>query len=115
MNICVISQRYPYKDNMEFVFVKKLVDEWAKMGHRCVVITDFSWTTYLRKRIEYKPIHYRDEATPGIFVDVYNPRIISSKLNCCGVSLDLWIASRAIERQIEELGISFDFHLWLWL
>ena len=58
MNICIVTQRYPYNDNMEFVFVKKIVDEWAKMGHRCVVITDFSWTTYLRKRIDYKPLHY---------------------------------------------------------
>lgn len=108
MNICVISQRYPYKDNMEFVFVKKLVDEWAKMGHRCVVITDFSWTTYLRKRIDYRPSHYRDEVAQGIFVDVYNPRIITSKLVFRDVSFDFWMASCAIERQIERLGIQID-------
>lgn len=109
MNICIITQRYPYKNNMEFVFVKKLVDEWAKMGHRCVVITDFSWTTYLRKRIEFKPKHYRDEVVPGVFVDVYNPRLITTKLLLGDFSLDLWLASNVIGRQISRLDIKFDF------
>ena len=26
MNICIVTPRYPYKDKMEFVFVKKLVE-----------------------------------------------------------------------------------------
>lgn len=109
MNICIISPRYPYKDNMEFVFVKKLVDEWAKMGHRCVVITCFPLITYLRKRIEHKPSHYTDEITPGVVVEVYNPRIFNTKLNVGAVSLDHWTSSRAVEKQIKKLGIKFDF------
>lgn len=109
MNICIIAQRYPYKDNMEFVFVKKLVDEWAKMGHRCVVFTDFSWTTYLRKRLEFKPKHYRDEVAPGVFVDVYNPRFLTTKVHFGYFSLDLWLAKRAVERQMKLLDIEFDF------
>ncbi len=109
MNICIIAPRYPYKDNMEFVFVKKLVDEWAKMGHRCVVITCFPLITYLRKRIGHKPCHYNDEITPGVMVDVYNPRIVNTKIKIGEVSLDLWACSRALERQVKKLGIKFDF------
>lgn len=109
MNICIITPRYPYKNNMEFVFVKKLIDEWAKMGHRCVVITDFSWTTFLRNRIEYRPKYYRDEVVPGTYVDVYNPRYFTIKLFEKSFSFDLWLAKRAVEKQIKHTGIRFDF------
>lgn len=108
MNICIITMRYPYKDNMEFVFVKKLVDEWAKMGHRCVVITPFPQVTYWRKRIKYKPKYYRDEIAPGIYVDVYNPRIFNTQLTVKGVEQSNRAASRAVERQIHRTRIQFD-------
>lgn len=109
MNICIITPRYPYKKNMEFVFVKKLVDEWAKMGHKCVVITDFSLTTFLRRRIEFRPIHYRYIVDDNCFVDVYNPRSISTRLRTSKLSIDLWMETIAFERQIRKLGIDFDF------
>jgi len=109
MNICIISPRYPYKDNMEFIFVKKLVDEWAKMGHRCVVVTCLSLTTYLRGRIVYKPKHYCYEVSPGNTVDVYTPRSITTKLKWHGVSLDSYIETRVIERQLNSINIEFDF------
>lgn len=109
MNICIIAPRYPYKDNMEFVFVKKLVDEWAKIGHRCVVVTDFSLTTYLRNRIEYKPRHYIDEISKNVTVEIYNPRVISTKLQIGGFSVDNYQSILAIERQLDRLHIKFDF------
>ena len=93
---------------MEFVFVKKLVDEWAKMGHRCVVITPFPQVTYWRKRIKYKPKYYRDEIALGIYVDVFNPRIFNTQLTFYGVEQSGWAASRAVERQIERTRIKFD-------
>ena len=109
MNILILSQRYPYKGNMEFVFVKKVVDEWAKKGNRCVVVAPFPQITYLRKRIEFRPKHYRDEVAPGFFVDVYNPRYFNTKLNCCRVSLSTLSASYAVESLINRLKINFDF------
>lgn len=109
MNICIISPRYPYKDNMEFVFVKKLVDEWANMGHRCVVITDFSWTVYLRKNIDFKPRYYRDEIAPNIFVDVYNPRCVTTRIGIKDYSFDSWITSKIIGRQLKKLKFKIDF------
>lgn len=109
MNICILSQRYPYKDNMEFVFVKKLVDEWAKMGHQCTVVTMFSLTTFLRKRIKYKPRYYKYEVPPGINVKVFNPRTISfKKTGIRGVSLDDWVSARVFERLMHRLDNDFD-------
>lgn len=110
MNICIVSQRYPYQDNMEFVFVKKLVDEWAKMGHRCVVVTEMPWQVYLRKHIQYKPAYYRDEVAPGVFVDVYNPR--SFNIPGAGKLNKVWSRynpQNAFERLLKNLNIRFDF------
>lgn len=43
MNICIITSRYPSKYNdSDFVFVKKLVDEFARQGNNCVVVSPFS-------------------------------------------------------------------------
>ena len=109
MNICIISQRYPYKDNMEFVFVKKIVDEWAKDGHRCVVITTMPWATYFRGHIKYKPSYYRYEVAAGNYVEVYNPRYINTGFNIAGVALDQWMAAGVIEKQLIRLKIKFDF------
>ena len=94
---------------MEFVFVKKLVDEWAKMGHRCVVITEFPLMTYLRKRISYKPQHYTYKVQPGVEVEVYNPCTLNLKWTVGDVSVGRWLASRSIDRQIKRTGIKFDF------
>lgn len=109
MNICILAQRYPYKDNMEFVFVKKLVDEWAKMGHHCTVVTFFSLTTFLRKRIKYKPRYYQYEVSSGTTVKVFNPRFISFQNTCIkGVSLGSWASTRVFERLMRRLDIEFD-------
>ena len=107
-NILVISPRYPYKDNMGYVFVKKLVDEWVKNGYHCVVISDFSLSSYIRKRIDFRPREYKDKVLPGMNVDVYNPRIITTNIKINNISLDGYFATRAIERQINKLGIHFD-------
>jgi glycosyltransferase involved in cell wall biosynthesis len=94
---------------MEIVFVKKLVDEWAKMGHRCVVVTEFPLMTYLHKRIAFKPRHYTDDVAPEAVVDVYTPRVLNIPLMFRDVEVGRWLASRSIKRQIKRLGIQFDF------
>lgn len=96
---------------MEFVFVKKIVDEWAKMGHRCFVIsTDFSWVTYLRKRIQYRPKHYRDEVAQNVYVDVYNPRVLSlAGFSSQGVSFERCLMNKFLERTIKNIGVKIDF------
>ena len=94
---------------MSFVFVKKLVDEWTRNGHKCVVVSVFSWVSYLRKRISYKPGYYKDEVAPRVTVDVYNARFITSKLRIGDVSVDDWLASRATSKIIERTGLKYDF------
>ena len=47
MNICIVTYKYPNTCNpSDFVFVKKLVDEFAKQGHKCVVLCPFNCLHY---------------------------------------------------------------------
>lgn len=109
MNICIITPRYPFKDDMSFVFVKKLVDEWAKTGHNCTVVTSFSLMAYYKKHLNYRPKYYRDEVAPGVSVDVYNLRTWSfGNLMLRGVSINDWIFSRILNRHMKYLKKRFD-------
>lgn len=94
---------------MEFVFVKKIVDEWARMGHHCVVVTTFSLSAFFRNRIEYKPRHYVYEVAPGITVDVYNPRCVTIKATFRGVSFDSYMEKKVVEHLLNRIDIRFDF------
>lgn len=46
MNICVVCSDYPSKKSSTFSFVKQLVDEFARQGHKCYVVSPFSITRY---------------------------------------------------------------------
>lgn len=108
MNICIVTGRYPYQDNMEFVFVKKLVDEWAKMGHHCVVVTSFSLSVYLRGRQQYRPYHYSYYVDGGNSVDVYCPRTWTIGMKVGEVSFDWWLSTRVFNRLMAKLSVPFD-------
>ena len=109
MNICILSHRYPYKDNMVHVFVKKLVDEWARQGHTCVVVSPLSRLQILLGKEMDAPEHERQEVSEGVFVDVYRPVFFDlPKLKICGVSASLNLKQSYIEKSIDKTGIKFD-------
>ena len=105
MNICIISPHYPYMDNMSYVFVKKLVDEWARMGHRCVVLTPFSLTSYFRRINPFVPVHYTDDTVTDNPVEVYNPRYVSlPRLHLWGFEVNSCVVSRVLYGTLKEMG-----------
>ena len=105
MNICIISPNYPYKDSMSYIFVKKLVCEWAKMGHRCVVLTPFSLTSYVRKIKKYVPWHYIDDTISENPVEVYNPRYFSlPKIEIGGAELNEVVVSRMMLQVLKKVS-----------
>lgn len=109
MNICIVVTRYPYKDNMVHVFVKKIVDEWAKNGHKCVVIAPMSRTKLLLNMESYAPEYEKQIIQDDIFVEVYRPRFISlPKLFVAGVSVSSYLEQNIIERTVKSIGIKFD-------
>ena len=109
MRICILSHRYPYKGNMVHVFVKKIVDEWALMGHQCVVISPLSVIRQLAGKEMAAPEVEHQSIADGITVDVYRPRYYTiPKLHICGVDINSYCAQRAIEKLIKKYNLQFD-------
>lgn len=109
MNICILSTRYPYKDNMVHVFVKKLVDEWAKSGNQCVVISPISQTKVWLGKEGNMPYHEKQEISNGIFVDVYRPRYFHlPNLKFHGVTLTNMSYQKAVDDTISMTGLKYD-------
>ena len=109
MNICIISHRYPYKGNMVHVFIKKLVDEWAKMGHTCVVIAPLSIVHLMIGKEKGAPKKQTTSVNNGRSVVVYRPRYYTiPKLKLFGISINANTEQRCIEKTIKKTGIEFD-------
>ena len=95
---------------MVHVFVKKVVEEWAKAGHRCVVISPVSRIKMLLGKDLLMPYHEIQEVSPSIRVDVIRPRYIDFPyLRFQGVSLTQMSRRISIERAILKTQIDFDF------
>lgn len=68
MKICIVSYMYPSEySSSDFVFVKNLVDEFARQGHECVVVSPF-WT------LKYK--HWNKLMTSYFVDDKYKVAMI---------------------------------------
>jgi glycosyltransferase involved in cell wall biosynthesis len=94
---------------MVHVFVKKLVDEWAKMGHTCVVISPLSMIQVWACKEKKAPQFERQLIESGVYVDVYRPRYYSiPKIKISNVSLSGYSQQCCIERTIKKIGIRFD-------
>lgn len=110
MNICILSTRYPFRNNMVHVFVKKLVEEWALAGHHCVVISPVNRIKVLFGKEEKLPYFEKQEVSNGIVVEVYRPSYLSIPyLEFRGVSFAKWSRSYSIEKTIEKTDLCFDF------
>lgn len=109
MRICVLCHRYPYKDHTVHVFVKNLVDQWALMGHQCVVISPLSMVHTLAGKEKAAPKVEHQKVAEGITVDVFRPRYYTvPKLSILGISLNEYCVQRCIEKTIGKNKLHFD-------
>lgn len=109
MNICIITPGYPYKSIVSFEFVRKIVNEWARSGHYCVVISPQSITTQLKGKEKRVPCYYEEEVDEGKLVHVFRPKYISLGWNTYwGYSPSLFTGRRAIEKCLSKQNVKFD-------
>ncbi len=107
MNILIISPSYPDRYKVHYPFVKQLVDEFARQGHKCSVIAPYSIT---KNRRFYKSIE-----SDGM-VTVYRPNYLSfSNMRIGGVSLSVFFRRKAVIRATQKLPQKPDIvycHFW---
>ena len=115
-HICFISSGYPYKENNDFVFVKKLVDAIADQGVHCSVISPKSISNGFIRKTPISPRYSAYNTKGGKQVEVYRPRTISfSNLKIGKIKLSSWISSRVVRhtaRKLKQAPDVFYGHFW---
>ena len=82
MNILIITPDYPTERENNYAFVEQLVNEWARVGHHCTVVSTYS----ISKHKHFCPFHTSKTIGSGK-VDIYRPNTISfSNFQFMGVS-----------------------------
>lgn len=107
MNILVITPDYPDRYKVHYPFVKQLVDEFARQGHKCFVNVPYSIT----KNKRFYPAKEYDGD-----VMVYRPNHLSfSNLKIGKVRLSDFFRRKAIKRATKWLPVKPDVvycHFW---
>lgn len=110
MNIAVITYDYPDSKRPVYPFVKALVDEWGKLGHKVSVISPFS-VTRARHLTMYKEQEHPES------VSIIRPKIVSLsyRLKYNGESLTDRIHRKAVNKTLNKMLIKPDViycHFW---
>lgn len=108
MNILIITPSYPDRYKVHYPFVKQLVDEFARQGHRCFVIAPYSIT---------KNKHfYRSKEYDGNVL-VYRPNYLSfSNLTIGKFRPSVYFRRYAIHKATKWLPVKPDVvycHFWI--
>ena len=107
MNILIVTPDYPDRYKVHYPFVKQLVDEFARQGHRCFVMAPYSIVNNRR--------FYKSKENDGE-VMVYRPNYVSfSNLGIGGFRPSEYFRQRAIDKALKWLPVKPDVvycHFW---
>lgn len=111
MNILVITQSYPDRKRSVFPFVKQLVNQFARMHHRCCVISPYS---IVANKGFYPVVEI--ELVEGEGVVVLRPNHLTfSNLNILGFRPSLFFRKCALNKALKQLPFKPDIiyaHFW---
>ena len=111
MNILVLSPDYPSKGRNVSVFVKQLVDEFARLGNNIEVVAPFSITRnkcLCKITEEYRVGEGKVRVIRPCYASVSN-------LTIKGWSMTAWLIRRAFAHGIRRTKLKHDFvygHFW---
>lgn len=112
MNILIFSPGYPDKKVSNYPFVKQLVDEWAKQGHNCTVVT----TSSIIKNKRFVETKSNYSFSGGGVVRVFRSNIITcSNFELFGRRLTDIFHKWGIKRALRNVKDEFDLvycHFW---
>lgn len=112
MNICIVCADYPNKKSSTFSFVKQFVDEVARLGNNCFVLSPFSVSRYMC----FNKVVEKTENEFGGSVTLIRPNYISfSTLKIGGFSPTEFFQKIALKRAFSLLPVKPDIvygHFW---
>lgn len=109
MNILILSPNYPTEKRDLFPFVKQLVDEWARQGHKCWVLCPFSIT---REKSFHKQKEIISSSNHGS-VTILRPNYFT--LSRYLLKFGQWQERKAFKRGLKWLPDNIDVvygHFW---
>lgn len=114
MNICVISDGYPSKDRPEFVFIQHFCNELSKQGHDVSVITPYSITKRIVRKLPKLPF-FRQDKVGTTFIDIYSPSYLSFGKHSNILKFARYLRQKSISQTIKKINIKPDIiygHFW---
>lgn len=113
MKICVLCNGYPTKKTAESVFVAKLFDEIADLGHEVSIIAPQSLTRIWIRNGALSPSYFVHTTGKGNAVRVYRPKIFSFG-KIVHPKVNAYFRHRAIRKVIMALEIQDVFYGHFW-
>ncbi|MDB3938261.1 glycosyltransferase [Flavobacteriaceae bacterium] len=115
MNICIVTPGYPIKGHPFFVFVERLVNEFADLGCNCTVISPQSITENIIRRRGFSPKYSNYKTIKGNNVNILRPYYLSFSNYKLGKFFSFYTRKKAIEKVLEKGKIYPDViyaHFW---
>jgi len=115
MNICVLSDGYPSKNNYRGIFVVKLCEEFADLGHSVTIIAPQSLTKSLIRSESLNRKNFTHKTKKGNNIKVIQPYTITFSNWKIFQKLSYLIQKKAVSKTIkhlEELPDVFYGHFW---
>ena len=112
MNICIFTDDYPSKGRAVYTFVKQIVDEFARKGNRCCVISPYAFIHHkgFCKQYEIYPV------TGGAEVTVIRPNYMTlSSLRIGNFEPSVIFHRRALRKALQRVPFTPDVvyaHFW---
>ena len=116
MKICIITPGYPDLNRPFFVFVERLVNEFADQGHQCIVVAPQSISQIVLRNTKKSSFHRFYITEKGNTVEIYQPYYLSFSNNKILNILKRFTYKLALKRVISRLVDSptlFYAHFWV--
>ena len=114
MKICVVSNGFPTKRSANSIFVVKLCEQWADMGHEVSIVTPQSLTNILMGKSGSTALAFTYATPGGYAISVYRPRIFTFSNIPLLKGLKDRLRRRAIATAVKKIGPQDAYYCHFW-
>lgn len=114
MKICVVCSGFPTKRSANSIFVVKLCEQWADMGHEVSIVTPQSLTNILMGKSGRTAAAFEYATLGGNTIRVYRPRIFTFSNIPLLKGLKDRLRRRAIATAVKKIGPQDAYYCHFW-
>lgn len=114
MKICVVCSGFPTKRSANSIFVVKLCEQWADMGHEVSIVTPQSLTNIMMGKSGSTAQAFTYATPGGYAISVYRPRIVTFSNIPLLKGLKDRLRRRAIATAVKKIGPQDAYYCHFW-